>query len=190
MNMDKYGRNTSVTSRNISVSLNSMDSFQVATNQMTSKDSFRAERNRCINLKTLLRTSMPDNFVSKVYFASADSANFQRLFNFFCLFQVQILFIPTAPEVNPNVNLEQSPLSFLPCSQFPSFNSFRHVFIINVACWEYHQIKYNHSRNIQWEMIHYLVIYKPNNHEELNKIRVPNHHNNPNAINGDIIIFA
>ena len=32
MNMDKYGRNTSVTSRNISVSLNSMDSFQVATN--------------------------------------------------------------------------------------------------------------------------------------------------------------
>ena len=32
MNMDKYGRNSSVTSRNISVSLNSMDSFQVATN--------------------------------------------------------------------------------------------------------------------------------------------------------------
>ena len=83
----------------------------------------------------------------------------------------------------PNVNFEQSPLSFLPCSQFPSFNSFRHVFIIDVACWEYHQIKYNHSRNIQWEMIHYLATYTPNNHEELNKIRVPNHHNNPNAIN-------
>ena len=59
------------------------------------------------NLKANLRLSMPDNFVSKVYFVSTDSANYQKLFKFSAFKCTKFIFFHSYAEFRGlNVNIE------------------------------------------------------------------------------------